>query len=486
MSRQSLAKAHQKIQELAWEPQYHEPYMKYGTDYTFRKAAKKDPLKQVLRSYFPMEEEKDNRVYGAQDGAIRGNMFRQVQERWLEWQKLFLSIIPLPEISAARSMPMLFHVVPNPELHNGQAIQMIDEVRHSTIQQNLKRLYMNNYIDPAGFNNSLRNFHSDYCGTIGRQFAEGFITGDAITAASIYLIVAETAFTNTLFVAMPAEAAANGDYLLPTVFHSVQSDESRHISNGYATLLMALSDEDNRQLLERDLRYAWWNNHRVVDAAIGTFIEYGTKDRRKDRESYAEMWRRWIYDDYYRSYLVPLEKYGLVIPHDLVEEAWKQIWEKGYVHEVAQFFATGWLANYWRIDGMTDEDFEWFEYKYPGWYDKYGKWWENYNRLAKPNGHTRSSPRTSTTCTRTAAGPAWCRASCVRTWSCRRSTASGAPTATRSAAGPTPRRSARLPGPRDPEHGPPGRPPRVGDLYHGWNWADVVSTWASSATTARP
>ena len=301
MSRQSLAKAHQKIQELAWEPQYHEPYMKYKTDYTFRKAAKKDPLKQVLRSYFPMEEEKDNRVYGAQDGAIRGNMFRQVQERWLEWQKLFLSIIPLPEISAARSMPMLFHVVPNPELHNGQAIQMIDEVRHSTIQQNLKRLYMNNYIDPAGFNNSLRNFQSDYCGTIGRQFAEGFITGDAITAASIYLtIVAETAFTNTLFVAMPAEAAANGDYLLPTVFHSVQSDESRHISNGYATLLMALSDEDNRQLLERDLRYAWWNNHRVVDAAIGTFIEYGTKDRRKDRESYAEMWRRWIYDDYYR------------------------------------------------------------------------------------------------------------------------------------------------------------------------------------------
>jgi propane monooxygenase large subunit len=312
MSRQSVAKAHQKIQELSWEPQYHEPVSQYGTDYTFRKAQKKDPLKQVLRSYFPMQEEKDNRVYGAQDGAIRGNMFRQVQERWLEWQKLFLSIIPLPEISAARAMPLLFRTVPNPELHNGQAIQMIDEVRHSTIQQNLKRLYMNNYIDPAGFNNSLRNFQNDYCGTIGRQFAEGFITGDAITAASIYLtIVAETAFTNTLFVAMPAEAAANGDFLLPTVFHSVQSDESRHISNGYATLLMALSDESNHQLLERDLRYAWWNNHRVVDAAIGTFIEYGTKDRRKDRESYAEMWRRWIYDDYYRSYLVPLEKYGL-------------------------------------------------------------------------------------------------------------------------------------------------------------------------------
>ena len=265
---------------------------------------------------------------------------------------------------------------------------MIDEVRHSTIQMNLKRLYMNHYIDPAGFDITEKAFSNCYAGTIGRQFGEGFITGDAITAANVYLtIVAETAFTNVLFVAMPGEAAANGDYLLPTVFHSVQSDESRHISNGYSIILMALADERNRELLERDLRYAWWNNHAVVDAAIGTFIEYGTKDRRKDRDSYAESWRRWIYDDYYRSYLVPLEKYGLTIPHDLVEEAWDRIWNKGYVHEVAQFFATGWFANYWRIDAMDDTDFEWFEHKYPGWYDKYGKWWERYADLSKKNGH---------------------------------------------------------------------------------------------------
>jgi len=272
LSRQSLSKAHKKITELTWEPTFATPATRFGTDYTFEKAPKKDPLKQIMRSYFPMEEEKDNRVFGAMDGAIRGNMFRQVQQRWMEWQKLFLSIIPFPEISAARAMPMAIDAVPNPEIHNGLAVQMIDEVRHSTIQMNLKRLYMNHYIDPAGFDISEKAFANNYAGTIGRQFGEGFITGDAITAANIYLtVVAETAFTNTLFVAMPSEAAANGDYLLPTVFHSVQSDESRHISNGYSILLMALADEDNRQLLERDLRYAWWNNHCVVDAAIGTF-----------------------------------------------------------------------------------------------------------------------------------------------------------------------------------------------------------------------
>ncbi|MCA1696450.1 MAG: methane monooxygenase, partial [Actinobacteria bacterium] len=388
MAKKWLTKAYNKIQEMSWEPTYVEKDPRYKTDYTFTGAQPKEPMKQVLQSYFPMQEEKDERVYGAIDGAVRGNMFRQVQPRWMEWQKLFLSIIPFPEISAARAMPLLTEAVPNPELHNGLAIQMIDEVRHSTLQMNLKREYMKNYIDPAGFDITQKAFHNNYAGTIGRQFGEAFITGDAITAGNVYLqTVAETAFTNVLFVAMPSEAAANGDFLLPTVFLSTQSDESRHISNGYATLIMAMSSDENKDLLERDLRYAWWNNHAVVDAAIGTFIDYGSKDRRKDRESYAEMYRRWVYDDYYRSYLAPLEKYGLEVPHDLVEESWNRIHNKDYIHYVAQFFATGWPVNYWRIDPMVEEDFEWFEHKYPGWYDKFGKWWEHYSALSEPNGH---------------------------------------------------------------------------------------------------
>src|SRR5258706_150399 len=284
MARASLTRAHQKIQELSWEPTFATPVKKYPTDYTFTKAPKKEPLKQVLQSYFPMQEEKDNRAMGAMDGALRGNMFRSTQPRWMEWMKLFLGISPFPEIAAARAMPLLTSPVPN-------------------------------------------------------------------------------------------------------VFLSVQADESRHISNGYATLLMALADPDNQLLLERDLQYAFWNNHALVDAAIGTFVEYGTKDRRKERDSYAQMWRRWIYDDYYRSYLMPLEKYGLKIHHEDIEEAWNRIANKGYVHKTAQFFATGWFANFWRIDPLTEEDFEWFEFKYPGWYNEYGKWWEHYARLSKPNGH---------------------------------------------------------------------------------------------------
>ena len=244
-------------------------------------------------------------------------MFRNVEPRWVEWMKLFLAIIPFPEISAARSMAMVGRLAPGEDLRTGFTMQMVDEFRHSTIQMNLKKWYMENYIDPAGFDITEEAFGKCYATTIGRQFAEGFITGDAITAANIYLtVVAETAFTNTLFVAMPSEAARNGDYALPTVFLSVQSDESRHIGNGHSMLMAMLKDPANHQLLERDLKYAFWQNHAIVDAAIGTFIEYGTTNRDKNKESYAECGIAGSYEDYYRTYMLPLEKYGIKIHHD--------------------------------------------------------------------------------------------------------------------------------------------------------------------------
>jgi propane 2-monooxygenase large subunit len=432
----SIGEAASRVADLGWTPTYVQEAMTFPTDYKISKVPK-DPMKQVLRSYFPMQEEKDNRVYGALDAALRGDMFRNVEPRWVEWMKLFLAIIPFPEISAARSMAMVGRLAPGEELRTGMTMQMVDEFRHSTIQMNLKKWYMENYIDPAGFDITEAAFGKCYATTIGRQFAEGFLTGDAITAANVYLtVVAETAFTNTLFVAMPSEAARNGDYALPTVFLSVQSDESRHIGNGHSMLMAMINDPSNHQLLERDLKYAFWQNHAIVDAAIGTFIEYGTTNRDKNKESYAELWHRWIYEDYYRTYMLPLEKYGIKIHHDDVSAAWDRIVKKNYVHKTAQFFAVGWPVNFWRIEAQTEKDFEWFEHKYPGWYAEFGNFWKWYEKLSHPGEKTSSSTVMSAMPIRTAAGAAWCRASsgkrCATTPSMARST----PTVRKAAAGP--------------------------------------------------
>jgi propane monooxygenase large subunit len=80
----SIAEAASRVADLGWTPSYVQEAMTFPTDYKISKIPR-DPMKQVLRSYFPMQEEKDNRVYGALDAALRGDMFRNVEPRWVEW-----------------------------------------------------------------------------------------------------------------------------------------------------------------------------------------------------------------------------------------------------------------------------------------------------------------------------------------------------------------------------------------------------------------
>ena len=74
----NIGEATRRIADLGWTPSYVQEAMTFPTDYKIGKAPR-DPMKQVLRSYFPMQEEKDNRVYGALDAALRGDMFRNTR-----------------------------------------------------------------------------------------------------------------------------------------------------------------------------------------------------------------------------------------------------------------------------------------------------------------------------------------------------------------------------------------------------------------------
>jgi len=91
------------------------------------------------------------------------------------------------------------------------------------------------------------------------------MNGDPITNSLNLQVVAETAFTNSLFVAMTEVAAANGDQTTPSVFLSIQSDEARHMANGYATLAAVLAEPDNLPMLQQDFDTAFWLQHSFLD-----------------------------------------------------------------------------------------------------------------------------------------------------------------------------------------------------------------------------
>lgn len=380
--RRSVTKTHERIAQLGWEPTYHEPAVRYPTRYRFPNQAK-DPMKQIMREYLPMELEKDERVYGGHDAAVRADMPQKAHLRWLEWMKAFVPVTNFAEVGAGRCMSMLMSAVPNNELRNGYHVQFVDELRHTGMQMSLARWYAKHVPDPAGWNKMPSALVNSPAISPGFNMLSHFMVGDPIQAAFTLQVVAETAFTNIVFVATPDVAARNGDFTLPTTYLSVQSDEARHISNGYATLLTVLQDDHNAPLIERDLQQAFWINHAFIDVFAAILMEYGSKDR-SDPECFLDKWDRWVRDDWYRAYILKLGKLGLDISPEIFERARERI-VKGIHHRHAMFAYAAWPLAHWRIDPLDERDFEWFENHYPGWYSRYGAFHEAYRYAGDPD-----------------------------------------------------------------------------------------------------
>jgi propane 2-monooxygenase large subunit len=378
--RRSITKTHKRIAQLGWEPSYHEPAVKYPSRYRFPTKAK-DPMKHIMREYLPMELEKDERVYGGHDAAVRAEMTSRTDGRWLEILKPFIVATAYAEVGAGRCMSMLIDAVPNNELRNGYHVQFVDEIRHTGMQMALARWYAKHVPDPAGWHLGPKTLSRDPAMRQALNMLSHFFVGDPIQCAFTLQVVAETAFTNLAFVALPDVAARNGDFILPTTYLSVQSDEARHISNGYATLLTVLQDDSNVPLIERDLLQAWWINHAYLDGFGSGIMEYSSKDR-SDPESYLDKWDRWVRDDWYRSYVLKLGSLGLDLPPDMFERARERL-ANGLVHKNIIGGAAFWMLHFWRTDPFDGADFEWFEAKYPGWYAEYGEFYETFGKVNK-------------------------------------------------------------------------------------------------------
>ena len=111
-----LDAAHSKIKEFAWEPDYFARPPMRETKYKIPRRSK-DPFRTLLRDYVAMEEEKDNRQYGAlEDVVARTRSPERAQHRWMEVLKPLLSMTTCAEYAAVKCMASLVDTVDNPEL----------------------------------------------------------------------------------------------------------------------------------------------------------------------------------------------------------------------------------------------------------------------------------------------------------------------------------------------------------------------------------
>ncbi len=320
-------------------------------------------MKHIMREYLPMELEKDERVYGGHEAAVRAEMPVKAHERWLEILKPFINVTNYAEVGAGRCMSMLMAPCPTDELRNGYHVQFVDEIRHTGMQMSLARWYAKHVPDPAGWHLGPKALSGSVLSNPALNMLSHFIVGDPIQCAFTLQVVAETAFTNVVFVATPDVAARNGDFTLPTTYSIGPVRRGPPHLKRLRDALTVLQDDHNAPLIESDLQQAFWINHAFIDIFAGIVIEYFSRDR-SDPESYLDKWDRWVRDDWHRAYMMKLGKLGLDIPPDMFERARERIVE-GVHHRHAMLAFAAWPLSYWRFDPLDERDFEWFEIEVP-------------------------------------------------------------------------------------------------------------------------
>ena len=375
----SLVQLHEKAKSYDWDFTSVQQPTKYETKYKMPKKGK-DPFRVLIRDYMKMEAEKDDRTYGILDGAIRTREAVGTEPRFVECMKLTLPVLTNAEFQAVAGCGMIISAVESQELRQGYAAQMLDEVRHTQLEMSLRNYYVKHWEDPTGWDRSQPALYKHPGGLVSIGEFQHFNTGDPLDCIIALNIVLETAFTNILLVATPQVAMLNGDNAFASVMLSIQSDEARHMANGYGSVMALLADEDNLPFLNESLERHFWHSHKTIDALVGWQAEYGARER---PWSYKAQWEEWVVDDFVGNYIDRLSQFGVKAPSRLAAAANDVTWSH---HTLGQVLSAVWPLNFWRSDAMTPPDFEWFETHYPGWSSAYQGYWEGYQALADPAG----------------------------------------------------------------------------------------------------
>ncbi|KKW62999.1 MULTISPECIES: ferritin family protein [Mycolicibacterium] len=376
---------HRWIQDMGWEVPGGRS--KYPTKYEFD-GGTREQFKLIVGEYCRMETEKDDRQYGSLlDSLARLQAGGRIEPRWAEAMKFVTTFLELGEYSSIGGSAMLLDAVVSPEQRNGYLAQVEDEVRHTNQLGYLKKYFASQYYDPAGFTGSRGHRHGNPLFWSNRQQAcETFVSGDPVLISLNLQMVAEACFTNPLVVAMTEWAAANGDEVTPTVFLSIQSDELRHMANGYQTIVSVIENEHNMQYLQTDLENAFWIQHRGFSSMVGRTFEYGAVNR---AEPWAQTWNDWVIEDWGGIWMGRFSKFGLEAPKNLADASRDAYWAHHDAFAVAYAL---WPFIGYRIELPNDTDKEWFERHYPGWYSSIGRIFDRWREIGVENPANRTSP----------------------------------------------------------------------------------------------
>lgn len=374
-----LNQAYDRVKAIDWDPTYITKAERQveATRFHLEGLRPVDPFKTFVRDYIETEHEKENRHYAILEASSRLSSGAP-EARWMEAMKFGLANLVGVEYMAARQMGRMTRSVAPMELRQGYMMQMLDEMRHSNLEMNVIRHHMRSWRDPSGYDIAAKAAGNNVGAGIFRSMAEDLMTSDPVETSLGLQVFIETAYSNVFFVGLSSAAAAQGDNVLTSTMLTIQSDEARHMANGWATLTTLIQDDRNIPLIQDALEKWSWRTHVSFGLGNMLFADYFVKNR---TESAKEQSMRWVFDEFYGGFYQKLEKYGIQQPRHLETMMSDLDWMS---HSAAVYMFGAWPVFFHRMDPLTDQDIEWFEKKYPGFDRYFGPFWRAYGKCKNP------------------------------------------------------------------------------------------------------
>jgi toluene monooxygenase system protein A len=345
-----------------------------------------EPYKITYREYVHNQVDKDTSVYAVNSVIARSKLFESLDPGWKSAIIAHYGAIAIPEYLAALGESRMGRFGRAAAWRNMATFGTLDETRHGQIQSyfaysGLGKEYRLDWANKA--------FHTNEWAALAARhlFDDMFTANDAVSTAIQLTLTFETGFTNLQFLGMAADAMKIGDVDFSSLISSVQTDEARHAQQGEPTVRI-LVENGKADVAQKLVDHMFWRSWHIFATLTGLSMDYYTPLEHRSH-SFKEFMNEWII----RQFSEQLEDLGLKKPwywqdHFMTELDW--------YHHAIHMGVWFWRPTvWWNPDaGVSVEERDWLEEKYPGWNDTFGKNWDVIAENIRQNQVERTLPAT--------------------------------------------------------------------------------------------
>jgi toluene monooxygenase system protein A len=327
-----------------------------------------EPYKITYPEYMNIQHGKDTEVYAVNAAVARSKMFDDLDPGWKSAIVAHYGAIAVPEYLASIGESRMGRFGRAAAWRNMATFGTLDEMRHGQIQTYIPYGLLGK--EPR-FDWALKTVHTNEWGAIAARslFDDMFTANDAVSTAIQLTFTFETGFTNLQFLGMAADAMKVGDVNFGSLISSIQTDEARHAQQGEPTIKVLVAN-GRKDVAQKLVDHMFWRSWRIFALLTGLSMDYYTPLEQRSH-SFKEFMQEWIC----KQFLDQFRDFGLEKPW-----YWDSIFipELDWYHHALQLGVWYWRPTvWWNPDGgVSPEERDWLEEKYPGWNANYGRHWD--------------------------------------------------------------------------------------------------------------